>query len=226
MRRYGAYAFTVQILGHGYPSRKDLCLAQRHFIEEHNTLWPCGYNVLRGSNRSAECGASTAATAQRMSQDPEWRAAVRAAATKRKQSSFWRVALKKRSENAVWRRNISTTRMPYLHARWHVKVGLVASDTTVENCDLCRAIVQRKERVKNPIERAEAKRQYRHSRWHVKRGIVPEETTAENCEFCKGTTQSKKPPRKFLEPLKLPDYTLEEELDYMVQRVNAMFKRA
>jgi hypothetical protein len=227
MRRYGPYAFTVQILGHGYATRKELCLAQRQFIKQHNTLWPNGYNVRRSSNPNAAHGAPFAAIAQRLAQDPEWRAALTAAATERKQSSGWRVALKKRSENTVWRHNISAARMPYLHARWHVKKGLVPADTAVENCDLCKAVVQRKERREQPG----AKTQSLHSRWHVKRGLVPEGTTVENCEFCKARAEGREPPRKHREPLKLtnlnlPNYTLEEQLDDMVQRVNAAFKRA
>src|ERR1700722_4938299 len=99
MRRYGTYAFTVQILGHGYASRKELCFAQRQFIKEHNTLWPNGYNVLRGSDRSVEYDAKYSVTAQRMAQDPEWLAAVRAAATERKQCFGWREALNKRSQS-------------------------------------------------------------------------------------------------------------------------------
>lgn len=238
MRRYGPYAFTVQILGHGYATRKELCLAQLQFIEEYDTLWPRGYNVLRGRKACVENGAGNAVTVQRrMAENPEWRAAVMAAAMERKQSSGWRVALKKRSENTVWRHNISAARMSYLHARWHVKTGRVPSNTTVENWDLCKAVVQRKARVKDPIEQdpieqtEEAKNQFRHNRWHVKRGIVPEGTAVENCKFCKALGEGKNPPRKSREPLKLtdlnlPGYTLDEQLDDMVQRANAMFKRA
>lgn len=233
MRRYGPYAFTVQILGHGYTTRADLCLAQRQFIKEHNTHWPRGYNVLVGRNDREDFDAKFAAAAQRLSQDPQWRAAIKAAATERKQSSGWHAALKKRSENSVWRRNISEARMPYLHARWHVKTGLVQSDTTVENCDLCKAVVQRKAWRKNWREQPEAKTEYRHSRWHVKRGVVPEGTTVENCELCKAKAQGKKSSRKYNQGLKLPEpsstlptYTREEDLDYIVQRANAMFKRA
>ena len=222
MRRYGPHAFAVKILGHGYPTREALCLAQREFIKKHNTLSPHGYNVQRGRYDSEEYGANFAAAARRLSQDPDWRAAITAAAADRKQSSGWRVALKKRSENTVWRHNISAARMPYLHARWHVKTGLVPPDTTVENCDFCKAVVQRKERGKNWGH---------HNRWHVKRGIVPEGTTVENCKFCKALGEGKNPPRKSREPLKLtglnlPGYTLDEQLDDMVQRANAMFKRA
>ena len=228
MRRYGPYAFTVQILGHGYATRKELFLAQREFIKQHNTLWPCGYNVLKGRERVVpEFGAGHAVTVQRrMAENPEWRAAVTAAATKRKQSSGWRVALKKRSENTVWRHKISGVRTPYLHARWHVKTGKVPSDTTVESCVLCKAVVQRKEQREQPGAK---KARYIHSRWHVERGVVPEGTTVENCEFCKALDEGKKLPQKSeplnLTHLNLPNYTLEEQLDDMVQRVNAMFKR-
>jgi hypothetical protein len=235
MRRYGPYAFTVQILGHGYATRKDLCLAQRQFIEEHDTLWPNGYNIQKGRNDREDFDAKFVATAQALSQDPEWRAAVAAAAAERKQSSGWRVALKKRSENVIWRHNISTARPSYLHTRWHLRTSLVPSGTTVENCPLCKAVVERKERPKvdcrphgpqqKSREQTGARNSSSHIRWHVKRGLVPQGTTVEECVLCK------KPPRQHREPLKLtdlniPNCTIEEQLDETVQRVNAMFKRA
>jgi hypothetical protein len=223
IRRYGTYAFTVQILGHGYPSRKELCLAQRRFIKEHNTLWPNGYNVLKGSNRSVEYDTKYSATAQRMSQNPEWRAAVRAASTERKRSSGWRAALNKRSQNVVWRHNISAARPTYLLTRWHVKSGLVPPDTPAENCGLCKAAAQRKE----------------HSKL-VKITTVSPNIPTENFDLGKGVVQLKerlermkiateRPTVKkwvLAEPIEIPPRrSLEEELDEQVRRINEMFKR-
>ena len=223
MRRYGTYAFTVQILGHGYASRKELCLAQRQFITEHNTLWPNGYNVLRGSNRSAEFDAKYSATAQRMSQDPEWRAAVRAAATERKRSSGWRAALNKRSQNVVWRHNISAARPTYLHTRWHVKTGLVPPDMSVENCDLCKAAAQDKEqskRVKITIVRTDPPVE----NWDLGKTVVQ---LKERLKRMKIATEKQTVKKWVLtEPIGTPlRRSLEEELDGQVGRINEMFKR-
>jgi hypothetical protein len=143
VRRYGPFEFTIKILGHGYANRAELYSAQRRFIEEYNTLWPHGYNVFKGRESHSELP-SAAITAQRLARDPQWRAANAAAAAKRAQSTGWRLALNKRAQNATWRRPESIARTPILHARWHVKRGLVPLETTAENCDLCKAVAQRK----------------------------------------------------------------------------------
>lgn len=231
VRRYGPNAFTVEILGHGYATCNDLYVAKGQFIEEHNTVWPHGYNVLRVRNGRLEFPGTAA---QRLSRDPRWRAAIAAAASKRKQSIGWRVALRKRSRNTVWRRNISSARLPYLHARWHVKAGLVPPDTTVEHCDRCKAVVLRKirrkmrRRMRGKIrsERTVAEMSYVHRRWHVNRGLVPEGTAVENCELCKTIAHYGKncPPKAIeLRGAPPPYFPLVEELDYIARRAAEMF---
>jgi hypothetical protein len=93
---------------------------------------------------SAKAAVAAAITAQRLARDAQWRAANAAAAAKRAQSTGWRLALNKRAQNATWRRLESIARAPILHARWHVKRGLVPLDTAVENCDFCKAVAQRR----------------------------------------------------------------------------------
>jgi hypothetical protein len=203
VRRYGPSAFTIKILGHGYADRENLCLAQRKFIKEYKTVSPHGYNILKGRTAPEHDPDFWAAAKQRsrnphwrknvdannkaMANDSYWRRGNDAGAARRAKSPHWRVALDKRSQNAEWRRKESVARRPVLHNRWHVKRGLVPEGITVENCYLCKEVVQRKGRCKNWRER-----------WKLSPNL------------------SETP----------PGFTLEEQLDDITQRVNAMFKWA
>lgn len=141
---FGPDAFMIQILG-CYETRAESCDAQREFIEHYKTLWPDGYNVSKGCEAHIERDAEWAVThGLRILQSPMWRAANAAAANRRKQTDIWRQALTRRSRNVVWRKNLSITRMPYLHNRWHVKRGLVPEGITVEDCFFCQKIFAHK----------------------------------------------------------------------------------
>ncbi|HEX5423441.1 MAG TPA: hypothetical protein VFW94_07825 [Candidatus Acidoferrales bacterium] len=159
LKHHGPDAFTVRILGHGYENRSKLCYAQRGFIRQYSTLWPHGYNVFPGHESYMELdGEWSKAKGLAVVQSTIWYPALVAAANKRKRSAGWREALKRRSKNMVWRRNLSITRMPYLHDRWHVKRGLVPDGTTVEDCFFCKAIHAHKALAKYRIkERPPAK---------------------------------------------------------------------
>lgn len=198
VRRFGPDAFAVQILGQGYETRAELCDAQREFIEHYGTLWPLGYNVSEGCESQVEFDAEWAkAKGLAVLQSPVWRAANAAAANLRKETEIWREALKRRSKNIVWRRNISAMRMPYLHSRWHVGRGLVPQGTPVEECCFCDEVRVRKERLRLRRDEREQRR--------MRAAAVK---------------AAKEPPK--LTPFEF-SVTVEEDIKDMVRRVNDMF---
>ena len=231
LKRFGPDAFTVQILGHGYETRAELCGAQREFIEHHHTLWPHGYNVLEGRESRVEFDAEwSEAVGLRVSQNPAWRAANAAAANQRKQTEGWRKALKRRSKNLVWRRNISAARPPYLHRRWHIERGMVPDGTTVEDCPFCEAVALRK--LQRLLQREK-----------LVTFNVPTAATVENKPVTSGTA-ARKMPRREQNPPRIPLWrklhkklesserrdvlenatSLEQDIKDIARRVNEMFR--
>jgi hypothetical protein len=224
VRRFGKNAFTIQVLGSGYATRRELDLAQKQFIETYGTMAPNGYNIREGRDGRPEYGADFREAAIRRSTDPEWRSNVctanelkafdprwrranAVAGKRRAESAEWQIALEKRSENVEWRRKISSARRPYLHLRWHVRRGIVPPDTTVETCNLCKL-------ADHPTN------------WQPKNDV-------KNSQSAEPQPQKREPTTKpetlqgvqhqFPREEELP-FTLEEELDYIKERVEVFYK--